>query len=203
LILGPLHAVPLLVALELVAGARLVPEAWSASEARATASLAIPACLAIPVGASLLGALPAATARRAIALVVLGLVAALATGYRRRGPLRRRVAVAAGTASGLLSGFAGVGGPPIVLLVLSGAEQAARQRARLILYFAATQVAATLVFAWRGWIDGVVLWHLLLVAPGFLLGTHIGARRFEPANERRYRRVGLGLLALAAIPALW
>jgi uncharacterized membrane protein YfcA len=202
LILGPLHAVPVLVALELVAGARLLPEAWGSASLGSAARLALPACITIPFGAVLLGALSASTVRRVIAILVLAIVLLLATGYRRRRPVARPQMIGAGALSGLLSGFAGIGGPPIVLLLLSGSDGAARNRSTLIVYFAATQVVATLVFALRGWIDMTVLWALLILSPVFLVGIHTGARLFNPDLDALYRRVALVVLALAALPAL-
>ena len=54
MILGPSRAVPVLGALELVASIRLVPSALREIDARASISLALPACLAVPLGSLLL-----------------------------------------------------------------------------------------------------------------------------------------------------
>ena len=143
----------------------MVPGAWAPDTARASATLAIPACVAIPFGASMLGQLPEIEARRAIAGLVLVMVVLLASGFKRHRPLSGRIKLLAGSLSGFLSGFAGIGGPPIVLLLLSGPAAAARNRSMLILFFAATQVVTTLVFAVRGWIDADVLWSLAILSP--------------------------------------
>ena len=202
MMLGPSRAVPVLVALELVASIRLVPGALREIDPRSTFSLALPACLAVPLGSLLLVGLDPAPVRRAISLIILIFVALLASGwrYRRKPPA---VALAAtGAFSGLLSGFGGVGGPPVVLLLVSGPETAARNRAMLIIFFAMTQTVATLAFAFHGLLTGDVLWRAALLAPVFLLGTHLGASWFHPGRDRLYRTVALSLVAISGIAGI-
>jgi uncharacterized membrane protein YfcA len=202
LVLGPSRAVPLLVALELVASARLVPEALSSVRPRTAFMLGLPACLGIPLGSVLLIHLDGDLVRRVIALVVLAFVGAMAAGWRRKRKATRVVVGVAGALSGTLTGLGGVGGPPVVLLLLSGPSSAAHNRANLIIFFALTQVAATLAFAVGGLLVAEVLWGLLILSPVFLLGTHLGASLFEPARERLYRRLSLALLAVIAVVGL-
>jgi uncharacterized membrane protein YfcA len=139
MLLGPSRAVPILVALELVASARLVPSALREIDPRPALSLAIPACLAVPLGSLLLVGLDPVVVRRAISLIILVFVVALAAGWRYRRKPSSIALAAAGTSSGLLSGFGGIGGPPVVLLLISGPDTTARNRATLIVFFALTR----------------------------------------------------------------
>jgi uncharacterized membrane protein YfcA len=202
MMLGPTRAVPVLVALELVASARLVPSSLREVDPRSSLSLALPACLAVPLGSSLLVALDPVPVRRAISVIILVFVAALASGWRHRRKPPVLALAATGATSGLLSGFGGVGGPPVVLLLVSGPDTAARNRATLIVFFAMTQTAATIAFAFHGLLTAEVLWRALLLAPVFLLGTHLGASWFHPGRERLYRRVALSLVAISGIAGI-
>jgi len=202
LMLGPVRAVPVLVALELVASARLVPAALREIDPRSTLALGLPACLAVPLGSLLLVGLDPGLVRRTISLIILVCVAALASGWRHARRPSGMAMATAGTVSGLLSGFGGVGGPPVVLLLVSGPDTAARNRATLIVFFAMTQTAATIAFAYHGLLIGEVLWRTALLAPVFLLGTHLGASWFHPSRERLYRRIALSLLTLSGIAGL-
>jgi len=202
MMLGPSRAVPVLVALELVASARLVPAALREIDPRSTLSLGLPACLAVPLGSLLLVGLDPVLVRRAISLIILVFVVALASGWRYRRKPSSIALAAAGTSSGLLSGFGGVGGPPVVLLLISGPETTTRNRATLIVFFAMTQTAATVAFAFHGLLVGEVLLRTALLAPVFLLGTHLGASWFHPGRDRLYRRIALSLLALSGIAGM-
>jgi uncharacterized membrane protein YfcA len=202
MMLGPSRAVPVLVALELVASLRLVPGALREIDPRSTVSLAVPACLAVPLGSWLLLWLDPVPVRRMVSLIILIFAAVLASGWRYRSRPPAAALAASGALSGLLSGFGGVGGPPVVLMLVSGPETAVRNRALLIVFFAMTQTMATLVFALHGLLDGDVLWRTVLLAPVFLLGTHLGASWFRPGHDRLYRRVALALVAISGIAGI-
>lgn len=202
MMLGPSRAVPVLVALELVASIRLVPGALREVDPRASLSLGLPACLAVPLGSLLLVGLDPVPVRRTISLVILVFVAVLASGWRYRSKPPALALAATGASSGLLSGFGGVGGPPVVLLLVSGPETAVRNRATLIAFFAMTQTVATLAFAYHGLLTRDVLWRAALLAPVFLLGTHLGASWFHPGRERLYRSLALSLVAISGIAGI-
>ena len=53
-------------------------------------------------------------------------------------------------------------------MLVSGPDTAAHARATLIVFFAMTQTAATLAFAFHGLLTGEVLWRALLLAPVFV-----------------------------------
>jgi uncharacterized membrane protein YfcA len=202
MMLGPSRAVPVLVALELVASIRLVPGVLREIDPRSTLSLALPACLAVPLGSWLLVGLDPVPVRRAISLIILVFVALLASGWRYRSKPPGAALAVSGAFSGLLSGFGGVGGPPVVLLLVSGPETAVRNRATLIVFFAMTQTMATLAFAFHGLLTGDVLWRAVLLAPVFLLGTHLGASWFQPGRDRLYRNVALALVGISGIAGM-
>jgi uncharacterized membrane protein YfcA len=194
MLLGPSRAVPVLVALELVASARLVPSALREIDPRPTLSLGIPACLAVPLGSLLLVGLDPVVVRRAISLIILVFVVALVAGWRYRRRPSRVALAAAGTTSGLLSGFGGIGGPPVVLLLISGPDTTARNRATLIVFFALTQTAATIAFAFHGLMIGEVLWRTVSghrsVAAG--LFRHRRDDLSRPVSATRTRRSPVG-----------
>ena len=200
--LGPSRAVPLLVALELGASVRLVPSALREIDPRSSISLAVPACLAVPLGSVLLVGLDPVPVRRAISAVILVFVVVLASGWRYRSKPSKAALAATGATSGLLSGFGGVGGPPVVLLLVSGPDTAVHNRATLIVFFAMTQTVATLAFAFHGLLTAEVLWRAVLLAPVFVLGTHLGASWFHPGRERLYRKVALLLVAISGIAGI-
>ncbi len=89
-----------------------------------------------------------------------------------------------------------------MLFLLSGPSTAELNRATLIVFFAITQITATIAFAIEGLVDAQVLWTTLLLSPLFWTGTHAGAWLFEPRRETTYRRVALALLGAAGLVAL-
>ncbi len=201
-IVGPADGVPLMVFLEILALARLLPEALPRVDARTVLAPGLAACLLIPVGSIALVAVAPALLTRLMSLLVLAFVALLASGWR----VRRRPGTAAllgvGALSGTLTGAAGIGGPPVVVTLMAGPGEAAGNRANLIGYFALTQSAALAIFTWRGLFGLSHLAFGLALGVPFFAGLHVGARLFTPGAERAYRGVVLALLAAIALAGL-
>jgi uncharacterized membrane protein YfcA len=202
LVVGPATAVPVVVLLEAIAGAQLLPPVARHVQWGEIAPIAVPACLMIPVGGAVLAGLDADLMQRVISVVVLIFVGFLASGWRREGPPTIPVTIGTGLTSGLFTGAAGIGGPPVILFFLTGTDRAPRTRANLLAYFAITQVVALGAFFFHGLMMWKVVWSAVLLAPVFLLAAHAGTRLFGRVSERAFRRVTLGLLTLVAVAGL-
>ncbi len=201
-LVGPADGVPLMVFLELLALARLLPEALPRVDARTVLVPGIAACLLIPVGSMALVALDPDLLTRLMSLLVLAFVALLASGWRTRRRPGTAALLGVGALSGTLTGAAGIGGPPVVVTLMAGPDEAAGNRANLIGYFGLTQTAALAIFAWRGLFGLSHLAFGLALGVPFFAGLHLGARLFKPGAERAYRGVVLALLAAIALAGL-
>lgn len=202
LLMGPVLAVPTVVLLEAAAGAQLVPSALRWARWSTVVPLGVAACVAIPIGGLALTALAPGWVQRAISVIVLVFVALLWTGWRYRGTPTLPVVGATGLISGLLTGMAGVGGPPVILLFLSGPSPALHVRASLICFFAITQVVALGTYAVSGVLTADAFWRALVLAPAFLGSAFAGAHLFGRVDEALFRRLILVLLALLALALL-
>ena len=198
LILGPQAAVAVAVLLDAAVGVLLVPKAVRQARWAIVAPLAVAAVVTIPLGSIVLVTIAPETMRRAISVVVLCMVAILASGWRYRRTPSLAISAATGATSGLLTGMAGIGGPPVILFFLSGVDPAPRTRASLICHIAITQTVALIAFAFAGLLLPGVLVRAVVLLPIFLLSTHLGARAFRRSGERSFRAVALGLLAVVA-----
>jgi len=202
LLVGPADGVPLMVFLELVATGRLLPGVLPEVRARTVLTPGVVACLLVPVGALALAALDEVLLTRLLSLLVLLFVGLFASGWRYPKQPGTAALLGVGALSGLLTGAAGIGGPPMVVMVLSGPDSAARNRANLIAYFGLTQTVALGIFALQGILSwGHVGFGLVLGVP-FLAGIQLGARLFRAAGDRSYRGVVLTLLAVIALVGL-
>jgi uncharacterized membrane protein YfcA len=202
LLVEPVQAVPVLVLLEMLVAIPLLPGAMPLIEGRRLLALALPAGLAVPLGGRFLATSNPDVIRTVISLVVLAFVVAFATGRRYEGEPSLALFVLTGALSGTLTGICGIGGPPVILLLLAGPWSTAKSRATLIGFFAVTQLVAAVTYTAEGLVDGAVAWRTLLLAPVFLLSARGGARLFTSFDERTARRAMLILLALLASSGL-
>ncbi|MBR0671354.1 sulfite exporter TauE/SafE family protein [Neoroseomonas soli] len=203
LVLAPIVAVPLVLLLEVVASAQLLPKVWRQAQWRIVLMLTGGAVLGTPLGLYGLSLLPTEVMRLAIAAVVLATALLMSAGLRFRHPPGRRMAVAAGMVSGVLNGGAAMSGPPVVLFFLASPGAIAIGRASLLLYFLLADVIGAGLAAASGLVTGEVLLLTAWLLPALFVGQAIGARQFREDRQHAYRRVSiLVLLAASLLSAL-
>ena len=201
-LLGPARAVPILILLDMIASVQLVPRAVRLTRWKTIAPLGLAGCLMIPVGRYFLTRLDATLMLRAVSGVVLTFAIVLALGWRYRRQPSVPVSAAVGAAGGLLAGAGGIGGPPVVLYLLSGPDAAPENRSGIISYVAITHTMAMIVFAATGLLNLDVLFRAVILAPVFLVTIHLGSRLFGRSTDTLYRRLALGFLAAVAVAGL-
>jgi uncharacterized membrane protein YfcA len=204
--LGPQAAAPLLMLMDNPTALPLVPRAWAQVTERAgrreIGTLLIGALVGAPLGAWLLVAADPVALRWAMCALVAAMLALLTSGWRYHGPVRLRLSIAVGALSGFCSGAAQMGGPPVVAYWLGGAIPAARLRANIVLFFAASGLISFVTYLAAGLLDTALLWLALAVAPAYALGLWLGSRMFGLASEAQFRRACLALIALSALLGL-
>lgn len=197
-IVGPTVAVAIATLLECLATLLLFLPALQHTNTRVLVPMAGAASMAIPVGHAALTHTNPSLSNLLISLAVVCMAVWMMAGGALRFPRGTVGRVAAGSLSGLLTGFGGVGGPPLVLYILSGTESAAIKRANVITISGVALIAAVASMYCFGLLDHQAMLGGLLLAPLFLLGGVIGARLFKAAPERIYQRVALSALLLVS-----
>ncbi len=195
-------AVPTCLLLLVFASAQLFLPAMRECEPKSTALMSAAACLMIPLGSYALVVADRLVMQRAIGVIVLVLVAVLATGYRYRGRRPPALTAGVGVVSGVLNGATGMGGPPVIFYLLSGPDGAARNRANLLAFYAIVNAVSLAALAVAGLLTWTILGRAALMTPIYVVGVWLGARYFGRSNEAGYRRWALGILFAIAIATL-
>src|ERR1700724_3435501 len=104
----------LLLMIDFVAAAPLLPKAWKQADRKATAVMVLGALIGVPIGTYFLSRLDPVTTRWIISAFVCALLLLLLSGWRYRGKDHPTLSVGIGGLSGFCSGLAQHGGPPIV-----------------------------------------------------------------------------------------
>lgn len=201
-VVEPKLAVPLLLIVDVVLTPGLVPKAWRNADRPNVGVMAIGAAVGVPFGTFLLTHMDGTTIRWAIVGIVVVLLALLMSGWRYHGRPHASLTAAVGLTSGLFSGAAQVGGPPVVAYWLGGNFTPQTVRANIVLYFAISSLLSIASYL----IAGILTWQTvqlsLLIGPTFALGLFSGARLFSLTNEIVFRRICYSLIAAAAIIGL-
>lgn len=203
LLWGPLAGVPVMLLLELFVSAQLLPRSWREADRKTILPIGLAACAATPVGAWVLVSADPETLRRAIGAMVLVFGLLLLSPYRYHGPRPMPLNLAVGVTSGLLKGSTGMSGPPVILYLLSGPDEARRHRANLILFFGLIALVSVVMPVVLGLITVAVLAKLAVMLPVMLVCVRVGARLFRVVPERFYRPFALVCLVTVGALALF
>ena len=201
-VLTPVQAVIFLAAAELLGPLPNLPSALRIGTKRDIGLLLAGVVVALPLGLWGLSVMSPEPFGWIVSGVVFALLALLVTGWRYGGVLNRPLVLGTGALGGFMTGFAGIAGPPVIMLYMASKLPISVIRANFLLYLVGIDL---LLFAML-WGAGLLVWPV--VALGLMMGIPnvlaniIGARLFDPQSERVFRTVAYIVIALSAIAGL-
>lgn len=198
LVLDPRAAIGLAMTLQICAGAVTLAQSWRDVHGLTVALLSLGALAGVPAGVALVAWLAPETVRLAIAATLLAAVAALGSGVRCRGCERVDARLAIGLGSGALNGLTGMGGPPVIVALLSGTMPAAMVRATLVGFFTVLGVLTVGSMAVSALLDAQVAATTVVLLPILAGATWLGGILFRRWGDGRYRPAALTLLLILA-----
>jgi uncharacterized membrane protein YfcA len=199
IVFGPRNTVAMIIMMDLVVTAQLLPTVYKKIEWRLIAPMGAVAALFMPAGSWLLVTLDEELMARGIALVVLIFVVLLMFDWRYEGEKRLATIMCLGAVSGVLLAATSLGNPPVILYLLSSRDSSATNRANFTGYFGITLIVALTLMTATGLVALPAVLHAALLLPLFMLSAWIGGRFFQRSSELLYRRVVLGLLFCVAV----
>ena len=203
LLWGPRAGVPVMLLMELVVSVQQLPSALNEADRRVVLPLGGAAAVATPLGAWILFTVDGEALRRFIGGFVLVFGLLLMSGWRYHGSRPLGLNIAIGTLAGLLKGSTGMSGPPVILYLLAGLEEAKRHRANLIMFFATIAIVSVIAPVLGGLVDMTALVRLAVMLPLMAVSVPMGARLFHVIPVRLYRPFAMGVLLAAGALALF
>ncbi|MBY6218989.1 sulfite exporter TauE/SafE family protein [Qipengyuania aquimaris] len=201
LALSPLDAVLLTNFLSVFVGLSEIRRLLRGAERSAWVIIALVA-LTTPVGLYLLSVTSPALARVVIAFIALS--AFLAILLPRRGALDHHPATtgSVGVMSGLMTGYAGMPGPPVVPYYVGRDIPRETAKASMLLIFTCASTTGLVSGAALGVLEATLVLLAVLLFPAVLLGNWLGNKASGRIADRTWRIcVGL-VLGAAAVAAL-
>jgi len=199
---APRLVAALLLIIDFVAAAPLVPNAWRHADRKSTAIIVAGALIGVPIGTYLLSRLDPVATRWIISGFVVALLLLLLSGWRYRGKDHFPLSIGIGGLSGFCSGLAQTGGPPIVGYWLGRPIEPQVARANIVLFFAGSDCFSVISYIAAGLINADAVRFAMLVGPVYAIGLAIGASLFGRASERIFRAICYALIAVAVIAGL-
>lgn len=204
LALPPVEAVVLTNALSLMIGATEIRSLVRDAEKSAWVIGAL-VVVTTPIGLYALSLTGRDVARLVIALIALSAFVAILLPRRGNAVPGRGVTGFVGVLSGLMTGYAGMPGPPVVPYYAGRDLPRATAKASMQLIFTIAATAGLLSATWLGILRFELLLFAVLILPVIILGNRLGARVSGRIGDSVWRAsVGLvlGGAALAALVRL-
>jgi uncharacterized membrane protein YfcA len=199
LVLPPAEVVPLVVTLQVIIGGFGLRSAWGHCDWRSVGLLFPGLITGVPIGFLVLTEVPANLVRLTIGGVIAFSVLLIHRGLRLPPNPSRLVSFAVGLASGIISGLASMGGPPVVVYLLAVGHSAGRMRATAIVYFMLSGCVSFAPMAIRGLITRDILIWSVASLPVLFGGSRVGTWAFFKAKPRHHRMVALVTLSVLAV----
>jgi uncharacterized membrane protein YfcA len=201
-VLSPVEAVIFLVSAEVLGPLPNLPNSYRNGAPRDIGLLILGAALMLPVGLWCLSIMEPTAFGWLISGIILALLVLMMTGWRYRGVLTRPIKFITGCLSGFMTGFAGIPGPPVIMLYMASTLPVKMIRANFNMYL----VAVDVILFPTLWLTGQLQWSIvllgLLAGIPYLAANVVGARLFNPDAERFFRLVAYGVIAAAALLGL-
>lgn len=205
LALPPVAAVVLGNGLSLLIGLTELPRLVRESE-RSAWTISALVVLATPLGLAALVATGADMARLVIALIACSAFAAILL-LRRSGAVPGRLVTGiVGIVSGLMTGYAGMPGPPVVPYYAGRALPRVTIKASMLLIFTIAAAAGLVAAGWMGLLRADLALFALLLLPVILVGNRLGLMVSGQISDPVWRTavgVVLGAAALGALARLY
>jgi uncharacterized membrane protein YfcA len=201
-VLSPVEAILFMTAAELIGPLPNLPDALRQGAPREVGRLLLGVLIGMPLGLWGLSMMSPEGFGWIVSGVVLALLVLLLAGWRYHGPLGARLVVGTGALCGFMTGFAGIAGPPVILLYMASQRPAAVIRANFLLYLLGIDLLLFVMLAATGQVVWSVLVLGLLAGVPNIIANIIGARLFDPGRERLFRAVAYIVIAASAILGL-
>ncbi len=203
LIIPPGQAVVLGILLQLLIGPVGIKIILADADRATAIPIGLIAMATTPIGMVALDAARPDVARLLITLVAVGAFVAVLLPKQPEGHRPGRIAVAGtGVASGILTGFAAMPGPPVVPFYLRRHLEPKVSRASMLLIFFATAIAGTAAAFWVGIASPRLLILSLLLFLPMWLGNYFGARAFGRVPPHIWQAMVAIVLGVAAVSAV-
>lgn len=196
------EVVPVVIILEVAASLQMAAQVWQHANWRMILSILATSALFIPLGQYMLLLVDIEFMRVIAAILMLSVVALIATGRSfpvKNGPQGWYVI---GIVSGFMNGLLAMGGMWAVIFLLGSGIKIATVRATLVALLFTTGCYAVLAGSSQGLVDSTAWVRSILTLPALFLGVWIGSRKFEYSNADTYKKVVLWVLAALAATLL-
>jgi uncharacterized protein len=202
LIYPPVEALALVVIGGLLMSVQLFPAASRLVNWRDMRALYITLIIATPIGSMLLLYMDPGLVRKVIGASIIIASLLVMSGWQYRGTRGAISAMVFGGISGVANGFAGLGGPALVMYVMAFPSKPDIQRASVVISAGLIISIILITLLVNGVMDWDVVARGTILAPAQIFGGIMGARLFAFAPQEYFKKITLVAIVFLGVSAL-
>ncbi len=191
LIFPPTEALGMICIGGLFLTAQMYPPAIRSANWSEMRALYITLFIMTPVGGVLLLYADPILVRKIIGVLIVAAGVLILSGWQYRGKRGVIASASFGSITGVINGFAGVGGPPFAIYVFAHPDAPAVQRANIVIGAGMMIVLIASTLTVTGAIGSDVFIKGTILAPGQMLGGWLGIRVFALAPQEHFKKFTL------------
>lgn len=201
-LVAPVEAVAITLMMGAAASLLLLPRYAKGLQTRLVSPVGVAGLAFLVPGVFFLRFVDPDVMRRGLAVMMILTAAALWAFPRYVGPSGPASSLAAGAIGGLIMGATSMGGPPVVLYLISRPGTAEQKKANVVAVVGALEAGAIALLAVLGAITTQTLFRFALLLPLFIVGTWLGERVFRYRAGPNYLKLTLALLIAIGVSIL-
>ena len=194
LILPPIELIPICLVVELTASVLMARGGWQEADRGVVLGLVVGSTVGVPFGVLTMMALPVATSKLVVLVVLIILSATQLAKVRFAFLATKPGLYLSGFCAGIATGLASVGGMVVALYVLSQDAPAAKMRAALVLFLFISSTTTMITYLVTGVMNGQAAARGLSLAVFAAAGVYAGQQTFTERLAPYYRPFCLTLL---------
>lgn len=199
LLFGPVEALAIFIIGALLVIVHIAPDAARKADWPAIILLLAGQAIFIPLGSIVLFFVDPDLLRRAIGVVIIAATLVILRGWRFPGKPGTGVSALTGIISGFLNGSVGLGGPALVIYMLSMGGSANRQRANLVIINTCVSLMIIGSLFIGGGLSLETVFRGLVSAPAQWLGAMLGVWMFSVLRDDMFRNISLIALIILGL----
>lgn len=196
---GPIEALAIVIFGAALVTAQLFPSAARKADWRSLRPLLAAVVIGVPIGSFMLFFFDPTLVRRVIGVFTIGASLLLMSGWLYSGPRGLVPGAIAGGVAGVISGFVGLGGPALVIYLLSSDEKAAVQRANILIVMTLIVIVIIVSLLVGGGITLQSIYRGLVSGPFQWAGGGVGAWAFAKVPSDIFKKLSLGALLILGL----
>lgn len=198
IILTPVEAIVIFFLIELPNVVYLMPPALREFDFRNISLMILAIIFTVPVGVFALVTIDPTLMKITISAIVLMMVFLLASGWKYKGKISPFFILLTGAVGGIAHGATGIGGPPLITILLSRGDDARRTRANIVMALNTLSIIGAITLLFFGAITFQLFLASCVLSPLYIGFTALGSYYFNSSGNEIFRKAALFVLALIA-----